>query len=125
VNESSLKPMSNRKIAFGTIAIVCFCVGAGLYVYGVVILQDNIQAWAAIIGATQGQADGWWIRSFGGATYAMFGALMLWVLGVVFAVIGLVRAERPRWPAIVGLVLCMLPLGLLLFSWGYAAIGHE
>jgi len=44
----------------------------------------------------------------------MFGGLILAVLELFFAVTGLVRAERPRWPAIVGLVLGMLPLALLL-----------
>ena len=114
MNESALKPLRSRKAAFGILAIVWFCVGTGLWLYGVVLFQDNINAWAMIIGTTQGKADGWWINSFGGASYAMFGSLILWVLGLVFAVTGLVRAERPRWPAIVGLVLGMLPLALLL-----------
>jgi hypothetical protein len=125
MNEPTIKPLRKRQPTCGIIAAVCLCVAASLYLYGVGILQDNIQAWAMIMGGTQGKADDWWTNSFGGATYATFGGLILWVLGLGFAVTGLVRAERPRWPAIGGLVVGMLPIALFLFIWGYHAIRHE
>ena len=119
MNESTLKPLSGRKAAFGISAIVCFCGGAGLLWHGSHLFMENLPGWAAAVGGTQGH-PGWWDHD-----YAIFGGLILWVLGLVFAVTGLVRAERPRWPAIVGLVLCMLPLALFLFGWAYNAIHHE
>jgi hypothetical protein len=116
--------LSHRKAAFGIVAIFCLCGGVSLYLRGVAILQDNIGAWAMVMGATQGKGGGWWADSFGGAVYILFGSLLLWLLGLAFSVTGLVRAERPRWPAIVGLVLGMVPLGLFLLSWVYRFVSH-
>jgi hypothetical protein len=124
MHEKTLKPLGNRKAVFGSLAIVCFCVGTSLYLYGLHLAQENVSTWAMVIGVTQGQADDWWTKSIGGATYAMFAGLILWVLGLVFAVTGLTRAERPRWPAIVGLALCVFPFVLCLVLWGYGAVGH-
>ena len=41
---------------------------------------------------------------------ALCAAYIPWGLGPIFAVVGLVRAERPHWPAIVGLFMCVLPI---------------
>ena len=49
------------------------------------------------------------------------GAMILPVLGLAFSVIGLVRVERPRWPSIVGLVLCGIPISFwaCVLGWDY------
>jgi len=109
MNESALRPLNNRKAVCGSIAILCFCVTLCLYLYAAHIILEDVQAWAMILGATQGKEDG-------AVTYLVFTCLACSVLGLVFAVTGLVRAERPRWPAIVGLFLGMLPLALFLLS---------
>lgn len=109
MNEPSSKPLSNRKAVYGSIAILWFCVALCLYLYAADIILEDVQAWAMILGTTQGKEDG-------GVTYLVFTCLACSVLGLVFAVTGLVRAERPRWPAIVGLFLGMLPLALFLLN---------
>jgi hypothetical protein len=119
MNESSLKPLNHPKPIFGIMPSACFCAGAGLYWHGGVVFMDNIAGWAAAMGTMRGEV-GWWQHD-----YELFGAKLLWVLGLVFSVTGLLRVERPRWPAIVGLVLCMLPLALILFSLAFAAIHPE
>jgi len=118
MNESSLEQLNQRKPIFGIVAIVCFCIGAGLYWHACVVFVDNIAGWGAAMGTMQGKV-GWWEHD-----YEFFGAVICWVLGLAFAVTGLLRTERPRWLATVGLVLCLLPLALFLFSWGQAATRH-
>jgi membrane protein YdbS with pleckstrin-like domain len=44
--------------------------------------------------------------------------MLFWALGVGLAAIGLVRGERPYWPALVALILGLLPLAACLFSHG-------
>jgi hypothetical protein len=58
MNESALKPLNNRKAVCGSIAILCFCVALCLYLYAAHIILEDVQAWAMILGATQGNEDG-------------------------------------------------------------------
>ncbi len=118
MNESTLKPSRNRTAVFGSIAIFCSCVAPSLWLYALHIILRDVLAWGMILAISQGQDDC-------GVRNAQLGALIFWLLALVFGVTGLVRAERPRWPAIVALVLwCITPLLGCLFSYGYRALGR-
>lgn len=125
MNEPPLTALRSRKLSLGGIAIVGFFVGASLFAFSVYLCQQNVEAWAMAMGATQGRAHDWWMQSMGGATYAWFGGVILWALALVCGVGGLLRAERPRWPAVLGLVLCLLPLMLLVLGWSYDAVRNQ
>jgi hypothetical protein len=66
------------------------------------VIQDAI---AAGIAGTGGGHRGLSLYSI-----AAFAGYVFWGLGPIFAVVGLIRAERPRWPALLGLLLTTLPL---------------
>jgi hypothetical protein len=54
---------------------------------------------------------------FGGLGVLALGMVLaagLWVVGFLAGIVGLCRSERPRWPAVTGLILTVLAVGVLI-----------
>ena len=111
MNESISTPLSGRKAAFGSISLVCVSVASRLLLY--LFMKFDEIVWLAAMNAAWGGGATGEVNSY---DVVGIGAEVLWVLGLGFAVTGLVRAERPRWPSIVGLVLCLVPSAIILSS---------
>ena len=108
MNEPTLKPQRKPRAVFGVISIFCVCAAGLTFLIWYSWMTKHKQAFSLVVDPAQ-FAEG--LGSFDGEHAAFLG----WALGLIFAVIGLVRSERPRWPAFTGLVLWMLPLAVFVF----------
>jgi hypothetical protein len=116
MNEAIMKPLSGRKAVFGIISMVWNGITSSLLLFGLVWFIMNLKdiIYSAALDAafsapysSGGEHDDYSIAGFAISTF--------YLMGLICAVVGLVRAERPRWPAITGLFLWILPI-VVLFS---------
>jgi uncharacterized membrane protein len=117
MNESNAGRLRSRKPAFGIASIVCFSVVTALGAYALTHCEHFLYYTFSSVGIPP--APGTTVSWAGIPTClnAGRGALILWLLGTGFAITGLVRAQRPRWPAIIALLFCASPLaGVLCFA---------
>jgi hypothetical protein len=106
MNESTAGRLRSRKPAFGIASMVCFSVATGLGAYALTHCEDFLYYTFSSVGIPP--APGTTVSCAGIPTClnAGRGALVLWLLGTGFTITGLVRAEWPRWPAIIALPFC-------------------
>jgi hypothetical protein len=119
---------SCRKATFGKASLVCFCFAAGLWFFFITVQSANFGhhvAFAVGVGVASGTGGDSGIGPLQGYQFTLAGATILPVVGLACALTGIVRAERPRWPAIVGLVLCAIPSSLTLFELGRDTLGYR
>ena len=123
MNETTSDHFNCGKPAFGIASIGCFCLASGLCLLVALHLKDMmVEIFAGRLyglpGGTSGPQTGARLASIWdiACLVAYFGALIMWLLGSVFGIGGLVRAERPRWPAVIGLLLCIIPWAWILFA---------
>jgi multisubunit Na+/H+ antiporter MnhB subunit len=81
-----------RKAAFGALSLLVFAGGVGI---------------TLLLAAPPSGANGH--ETMGYAFTGLVVGGFTCILSLLFAIIGLIRRERPRWPAITGLVLSFLP----------------
>jgi hypothetical protein len=87
---------TQRKATFGKLSLTAFFIGA---------LVGTAIAWNIISGSEE-------MASLGAGLAGIAIILMACVPSLIFALIGLIRNEKPKWPAIVGFCLSILPGGL-------------
>jgi hypothetical protein len=88
--------MNQRKAIFGTLSLFSLCVGV---LVGI----------ASTMGLVSGAEE---MASLGAALAGIGLGLVACVPSLVFAAIGIIRKERPLWPAVLGFILSVLPGGL-------------
>ena len=114
--------MNLRHACWGGLSLGCGAVTLGLMALGLFSKQfgnamsDSLVTWG-MTGGRSGSASAWW-------EIALASIVALWALGLVAAGIGLVRCERPRWPALVGLFVCLPPSALMLVSLAKVSLTH-
>lgn len=121
-----------RKPVFGKLSLVAFCLCVCLTVLYLCHRQeacDDIIGTAIASASSSASSDGGFFSSHWLGLYFHWPALYFvagivgvhfGLLGSVLAVVGLVRAERPRWVGITGLLLCVCPAVYALLFWGSA-----
>lgn len=100
MHRESLPAMKQRKAVFGILSLIAFCVG----------IFVGIATAMAMISGTEGMA------SLGAGLAGIVVILLASIPSFVFAVIGLIREERPPWPALLGFFLSVIPGGLGLIT---------
>jgi hypothetical protein len=94
---------SAKKPAFGIGSLACSGIGGGFCVFTMMHLKDLAWDIAFAMAYNVNPAG---VPSYG---IGVRGFLIFMLLGTVSAIIGLARAEKPRWPATVGLLVCVIP----------------
>jgi hypothetical protein len=88
--------MKQRKATFGTLSLFAFFVG----------ILVGVSSAAEMVSGSEEMA------SLGAALAGIGFLLLACVPSLVFAVIGLLRKEKPLWPSVTGFVLSIFPGGL-------------
>ncbi len=99
VTASGPEKPGNRKMTCGIISIVCFVLGCGLY--ACVLIKSKNVVGSVIASGLASEAAPWCCNLYLASIVA---TCALWVVGPGFGIAGLVRRERPRLPAVLGLV---------------------
>lgn len=122
MNEPTQTPPEQRKATYGKISFGCFWAAAGLFGFLQLHLNEAIGD-VVSVGVMAGSAgNSPALSPYAAAAYA---ANALLLVGVAAGIAGLVRKERPRWPAIAGLILCVPPTGMFLLDLGTAVVGQK
>ncbi len=122
MNEPTQTPPEQRKATYGKISFGCFWVAAGLFGTCLLRMDDFIGDIVATVVAAAVSGGG---SAVSGWTVVWLGAYALWLTGLGAGIAGLVRKERPRWPAVAGLVLCALPAAQCVFSLVTESVGRK
>jgi len=123
--ESTPTQMRRRKPVFGIASLVCSCAAAGLAVYALRHCEDAILSMFLSVGFFPAPGTTISLDRIANFNNAVLGALGLWLVGLVLAIVAPVRAEWPRWLAIVGLLLCALPWAWMLLALTMTEVGVQ